>query len=71
MVDMVVRIGIAYSFYAIPYSMPTLAKLDKKIIALQKKICGLPCSTPNITTQLPRESFGLEAFFLKTAYCVV
>jgi hypothetical protein len=68
MVDMVVRIGIAYSFYAIPYSMPTLAKLDKKIIALQKKICGLPCSTPNITTQLPHESFGLDAFSLKTAY---
>jgi hypothetical protein len=62
MVDTVIRTGIAYSFYAVPYSMPALAKLDKKIIALQKKICGLPHSTPNITSQLPQKSFGLDAF---------
>ena len=34
MVDTVVRPGIAYSFYAVPYSMPNIAKLDQKIIAL-------------------------------------
>jgi hypothetical protein len=48
--------------------MLALAKLDKKIIGLQKKICGLPRSTPNITTQLSHEYFSLEAFPLKTAY---
>jgi hypothetical protein len=36
MVDTVIRLGIAYSFYAIPYSMPNITKLDKKIIGLQK-----------------------------------
>jgi hypothetical protein len=36
MVDTVIRPGIAYSFYAVPYSMPNIAKLDQKIIALQK-----------------------------------
>jgi hypothetical protein len=59
---------ISYSFYAIPYSIPTIRKLDKRIIALQKKICGLPICTPNITAQLPRDLFGMEAFSLKNAY---
>jgi hypothetical protein len=61
MVDTVIRPGIAYSFYAVPYSMPTITKLDQKIIALQKAICGLPKSTPNITTKLPHDQFGLDA----------
>jgi hypothetical protein len=68
MVDTVIRPGIAYSFYAIPYSMPNIAKLDQKIIVLQKAICGLPKSTPNITTRLPHDQFGLNAQSLKTEY---
>ena len=55
MVDIVIRPGIAYSFYAVPYSMPTITKLDKKIIGFQKTICGLLKSTPNITTKLPHD----------------
>ena len=62
MVDTVIRAGIAYSFYAVPYSLPTIKKLDIKIIAIQKKICGLPNCTPNIVTQLPHDMFGMEAF---------
>jgi hypothetical protein len=68
MVDIVIRVGIAYSFYAVPYSMPTIFKLDKKIIFLQKKICGLPNCIPNISTQLPHNLFGMEAFSIKNAY---
>jgi hypothetical protein len=68
MVNTVIRPGIAYSFYAIPYSMPNIAKLDQKIIALQKAICGLPKSTPNITMKLPHNQFGLNAQPLKTEY---
>jgi hypothetical protein len=68
MVDTVIRPGIAYSFYAVPYSMPNIAKLDQKIIALQKAICGLPKSTPNITTRLPHDQFGLNAHSLSTEY---
>jgi hypothetical protein len=68
MVDIVIRPGIAYSFYATPYSMPNIAKLDQKIIALQKNICGLPKSTPNITTKLPHDQFGLNAHSLRTKY---
>jgi hypothetical protein len=68
MVDTVIRLGIAYSFYAVPYSMPNIAKLDQKIIALQKAICGLPKSTPNITTKLPHDQFGLNAHSLKIEY---
>ena len=68
MVDTVIRAGIAYSFYAVPYSLPAFIKLDKKIIAIQKKICGLPKCTPNIVTQLPHDMFGIEAFSSKNAY---
>ena len=68
MVDTVIRASIAYSFFAVPYSLPTVKKLDKKIIAIKKTICRLPKSTANIITQLPHELFGLEAFSLKNAY---
>jgi hypothetical protein len=68
MVDTVIRAGIAYSFYAVPYSLPTIIKLDKKIIGIQKTICGLPKCTANVITQLPHDLFGLEAFSLKNAY---
>jgi hypothetical protein len=40
MVDKVIKPGITYSFYAIPYSMPNITKLDKKIIGLQKPYAG-------------------------------
>jgi len=53
MVDTVIRAGIAYSFYAVPYSLPTIKKLDKKIIAIQFFFCGLPKCTANIISQLP------------------
>jgi hypothetical protein len=68
MVDTVIRPGIAYSFYAVPYSMPNITKLDKKIIGLQKAIYGLPKSTPNITTKLPYNQYGLDAHSFKTEY---
>ena len=68
MADTVIRAGIAYSFYAVPYSLPAIKKLDKKIIALHKTICGIPKCTSNIATQLPHNLFGIEAFSLKNAY---
>ena len=68
MPDTVIRVGIAYSFYAVPYSIPAIKKLDKKIIALHKTICGLPKSTSNTATQLPHDLFRIEAFSLKNAY---
>ena len=42
MVDTVIRAGIAYSFYAVSYSLPAIKKLDREVIALHKTICGLP-----------------------------
>jgi hypothetical protein len=62
MVDTIIRPGIAYSFYAVPYSIPNINKL------CQKTICGLPKSTPNITTKLPHDQYGLDAHSLKTEY---
>ena len=68
MTDIVIRAGIAYSFYAVPYSIPAIKKLDKKIIALHKTICGLPKSKSNIAIQLPHVVFGTETFSLQEAY---
>ena len=62
MTNSVIRVGIAYAFYAVPFSYNTIKKLDKYNIRLYKNFCGLPNSTPNITTQLPHDLFGIEAF---------
>jgi hypothetical protein len=42
MVDTVIRPGIAYSFYAVPYSMPNIIKLDKKKSVSKKLYAGFP-----------------------------
>ena len=68
MVDIVIRAGIAYSFYVVPYLLLAIKKLDKNIIAIQKKICGLRNCIPNIITQIPHDMFGIEAFLLKNMY---
>jgi hypothetical protein len=52
----------------VAYSLPTINKLDKILIQLQKDICRLPKSTPNVMTQLLHTMFGLEAFSLRNAY---
>ena len=66
--EIVIRAGIAYGFYVMAFSLPTIHKLDKILIRLQKSICGLSNSAPNITTQLPHNLFGLNAFSLLQAY---
>jgi hypothetical protein len=71
MVDTIIRPGIAYSFYAVPYSMPNIIKLDQNKTSLQKAICGLPKSTPKITTKLPHDQYGLDAHSLKTEYLIL
>ena len=68
MVDTVLRPGVAYSFCAVPYSMPAIRKLDKKIIATQKAISRLPKCMSNAITQLPQNLYGLDAFSFKNAY---
>ena len=68
MVDIVIRSGIAYSFYAVPYSLSSITKLDKKIIGIQRTISDFPKCTANVITQLLHDLFSLEAFSLKNAY---
>ena len=68
MIDTVIPPGVAYSFYAVPYSTSTIKKLDDKILRAQKTACGLPKCLSNITTQLSHELYGLDAFFLKNNY---
>jgi hypothetical protein len=68
MTESMICAGIAYGFYVVAFSLPTINKLDKILIRLQKSIYGLPNCTPNVTTQLPTEMFGLQAFSLRNAY---
>jgi hypothetical protein len=68
MADTVIRVGIAYNFYVVPYSIPAIKKFDKKIITLHKTICGIPKCTSNIATQLPHNLFGIEVFSLQNVY---
>ena len=68
MIDIVIRPGVAYSFYAVSYSTSTIKKLDNKILPAQKTACGLPKCLSNITIQLPHELYGLDAFSLKNDY---
>jgi hypothetical protein len=68
MTDSVIQVGIAYGFYTLAYLLSTINKLDKILIRLQKDICGLPKSSPNIMTQMPHTMFGLEALSLRNAY---
>ena len=66
--DTVLRPGVAYSFYAVPNSMPAIRKLDKKIIATQKSIHRLSKCMSNAITQLPQNLYGVDAFSFKDAY---
>ena len=49
-------------FYAIPYSMLAIRKLDKKITATQKSIYRLPKCMSNAITQNPQNLCGLYDF---------
>lgn len=65
MVNTVIRVGIAYSFYAVPYSLLVIKIMDeKKTIGILKVICRLQECIENVIFQLPHELFGLEAFSL-------
>ena len=68
MADTVIRAGLAYIFYAVPYTIPTIKNLDKKIIALHKMICRIPKCTYNIAIQLPYNLFGVKTFSPQNAY---
>ena len=55
MLTTIIRVSIGYSFYSIPYSLPAIKKLNRKVIALHKPICGLPKCMSNVVIQLPRD----------------
>ena len=62
-------VGIAYGFYVVAFSHPTINKLDKIITKLHKIIINISHSTPNvIESQLPYNLFGLGSFSLHNAY---
>jgi hypothetical protein len=60
--------GVVYSFHAVLYSMLSIQRLDKQIIAITKAIWKVPESTPNLATQLPHKLFRMDVFSFKNAY---
>jgi hypothetical protein len=66
--NVVIRAAIAYSFYAVPFSLLAIKNLDLKIIILHKIICDLPKCMLNAITQLPHDMFGIGACLLKNDY---
>ena len=59
MIDTVIRPGVAYNFYAVPYLTSAIKKLDRKILGAQKTKCGFLKCLSNITTQLLHNLYGL------------
>jgi hypothetical protein len=66
--NMVIRPGIEYAFYATPFSIPDVREMDKLLIKYTKAIRSLTTSTLNIFNQLPQETFGTEACSLLPRY---
>ena len=64
----VIKLGIAYAYYATSFSKPDIKKLDKILNKLTKEICNLPQSTTNILTHLPNEDFGINTTSLLHEY---
>ena len=55
MVDTIIRANIFCSFYVVLYSLLSIKKLDRKVIALPKVMYGLPISMSSDVTQLPHD----------------
>lgn len=48
--DTVIQVSIACTFYTVPNSLPTIKKLDMKVIALHETISNLPKCMSNAIT---------------------
>lgn len=68
----VIKLRIAYAYYAVPFSKPSIKKLDKIISKLTKDICHIPNSSAYILTQLPHINFGINvtSLFLDYIHCI-
>ena len=60
MVDILIRAGMAYSFYIVSYLLSAIKKLDIRIIALHKTICDISKCMSNAVTQLPHDMFDTK-----------
>lgn len=66
--NIVLKPGIAYAYYATPFSKPNIKRLDKILSKLIKEIFNIPKSTANILTHLPNDNFGINTTFLLPDY---
>ena len=64
----IICLGIKYAFYAIPFFVLNIHKLDKHLIKLTKSIYNILRDSPNILTQLPQDAFEIGVFSLLPQY---
>ena len=60
LLNAIIKLGIAYAYYAVHFSKPDIKKLENVISKLTKKICSIPKSMTNILTHLPHKGFGIK-----------
>ena len=62
------RSGIAFAYYAVPFSKANVKKLDKILSKLTKEIYNIPKITTNILTHLSNNDFGIITTSLSPDY---
>ena len=70
MANIIIRVGVAYSFCIVPYSLATIKRMNRRVIAMHWIIRGLPKSMSNVVTQLPHDMFGIEIFSQNNVYII-
>lgn len=54
-----IKSGIAYVYYTVPFSKANIKNLDKILIKLTKEIYNILISITNILTHLSNNDFGI------------
>lgn len=67
-INTVIHPDIEYAFYAAPFLILDILKINNLIIKVNELICKPSLRTPHIFTQLPRETFAIEAYSLLPIY---
>lgn len=64
----VIKLGIAYIYYGVPFTKPYTRKVNKILSKLTKNVCKIQISTTNILTHLNTKNFGINATFVLPNY---
>ena len=66
--NIVIKLGIAYAYYGFPFFNPNIHNLKKVLSDLTKETWNIPKSTTNILTHLSMGDFGINITSLLPNY---